>query len=225
MDPSDRDEPTTESAGVPDAPPADWLAEVGARAGLAPEAIDALAGWLAAQAEVERFAQLERAGHSVEERIPLARVFVDLQVGHAPVGEVGRRERETQPFLAFLNMPRELRREPRDLEREERARGKGFASTYTDRVEGYALIGGPGQGKSTLGQLLCQLQRAWLLRPRIDRLDKQPERDAVEAFTDDRAVASLGRPAELRFPIRIALADAASWLARRGDKVEAARGG
>src|SRR5580700_1385259 len=171
-----------------DAPPepaegdaGDRLAQVGARAGLSEEAVDALAGWLARELESDRYAQLERAGHNVEDRIPLARVFVDLHAAPVPVDD-GERAGATEPLVALLDKPREERREPALLHdaRRDRDAPRAFAP---DRIEGYAVVGGPGQGKSTLGQLVCQLHRAWLLRPRGDRIEHG---DAVAAFSGER---------------------------------------
>ncbi len=58
----------------------DVLGEAATRAGLGAEAVEALTTWLTEQLENDRFARLEQAGHSVEGKIPLARVFIDLEV-------------------------------------------------------------------------------------------------------------------------------------------------
>lgn len=200
-------------------PIVDLLAEAASRAGVASEVVDQLAEWLAKKLEDDRFAQLERAGHAVEDRIPLARVFVDLEVAALPVGEANEEHVWTDKFVHFLNQSREVRWEEAAFE----ATGAPSAGDQTTnhesgckQVEGYVLIGGPGQGKSTLGQLLCQIHRAWLLRPRIERV-KHEQRTAIESFSGERAIEELGRPAEVRFPIRFVLADAADWLSSRGD--------
>src|SRR5277367_1188038 len=92
--------------GDEDGPSADWLASAGARAGLSAGAMDALVGWLAEQVESDSYAQLERAGHANEDRIPLARVFVDLQVARTPESQAG----ETELFLDLLCQPGDKRR-------------------------------------------------------------------------------------------------------------------
>lgn len=61
------------------------------------------------------------------------------------------------------------------------------------------LEGAPGQGKSTLAQFICQINRAFLLS-KDDIIDKLPE--AL-------------RPSELKTPIKIDLRDFATWLSGR----------
>jgi predicted NACHT family NTPase len=67
------------------------------------------------------------------------------------------------------------------------------------------LIGGPGQGKSTLTQLLCQLHRVALLTD-IAEAPLLPEvHDACELIRKQCALASLTLPTMPRFPVRIEL--------------------
>src|SRR5688572_8553019 len=54
----------------------DFLAQLG----LSGENTELVANWLAEELENDRFARLEQAGDSVEGKIPLSRVFVDLEV-------------------------------------------------------------------------------------------------------------------------------------------------
>lgn len=63
------------------------------------------------------------------------------------------------------------------------------------------LVGGPGQGKTTVGQYLCQIHRAYLLAPRISMLGPDAEGQLGPLL---RQVEAL-RPAQLRFPIRVPL--------------------
>ncbi|HRI70020.1 MAG TPA: hypothetical protein PK156_37580, partial [Polyangium sp.] len=93
-----------------------------------------------------------------------------------------------------------------------RRKGKGDASICESLVAGTILIGGPGQGKSTLCQLLCQLHRATLLRgfPNL----KTTVRDVLDPFIDQIGQSTIRLPTHPLFPLRILLPDASTWRAR-----------
>ncbi|WP_437638275.1 AAA family ATPase [Sorangium sp. So ce854] len=222
--------PGPDDAGASDVP-TDLLTEAAARAGLDPQVGETLARWLAAQLVGDRFARLEQAGAGVEGGIPLARVFVDLEVATTPQPEPSESAAPVRGFVA-----RTLELQPRRLvERASGARVTGRRATREmattaelaaggdppEPTTGFVLIGGPGQGKSTLGQLLCQLHRAALLAPRAAQLDEEA-RKAVEAFAGPRAQQELGRPIAPCLPVRLVLAEVAAWLAARGAPAEAA---
>ncbi len=80
------------------------------------------------------------------------------------------------------------------------------------------LIGGPGQGKSTLGQLACQLHRARLLLPFKDELTSH-QREIVDAFClswqkdeSKSPICTLPLPSKILFPLQVSLPDLATWL-------------
>ncbi|MEU2598755.1 hypothetical protein ABZ669_16265 [Streptomyces hirsutus] len=75
-----------------------------------------------------------------------------------------------------------------------------------------ALIGGPGQGKSTVGQILCQAYRAALLNDAIDRLDDDTK-EVVTTFIDEMQRIGLSVPAARRWPVRINLSEYADAVA------------
>ncbi|WP_328976502.1 hypothetical protein [Streptomyces canus] len=75
-----------------------------------------------------------------------------------------------------------------------------------------ALIGGPGQGKSTVGQILCQTYRAALLRDALDRLDDETK-EILGTFIDEMQRIGLRMPAARRWPIRINLSEYADAVA------------
>lgn len=72
------------------------------------------------------------------------------------------------------------------------------------------LIGGPGQGKSTLGQFACQAHRAALLDPVLETLDSFTQA-AVRGLRRSRL-----RPKHPLLPLRIVLPEAVAWMARSG---------
>lgn len=74
---------------------------------------------------------------------------------------------------------------------------------------GIVLVGGPGQGKSTLSQLIAQAYRASLL----DDADLAPEaRQAVDATRDALARLGVSLPSNRRWPVRLDLAKLAEEL-------------
>ncbi len=187
---------------------------------LGEQALASFTNWLARELDREQYARLEQAGHHAENRIALARVFVDLSVSSSPVEERDNDGADAYAFrfLQFLCKPASDRRRDGLAGRRRRVfpNGEVYEAEDTESLpNGVVLVGGPGQGKSTLGQLLCQLHRAWLLKPVCGDLSEESQKKAVHAFTNEAARKDLGMPAEIAFPIRIILPDAAAWLAEQ----------
>ncbi|MFJ1751561.1 NACHT domain-containing protein [Kitasatospora sp. NPDC088134] len=80
-----------------------------------------------------------------------------------------------------------------------------------------ALIGGPGQGKSTLGQLVCQAYRVALLGEDREQLLPASTRALLTSLRGDLAAAGIPEPRSRRWPVRIVLHDFANHLAAGGD--------
>jgi energy-coupling factor transporter ATP-binding protein EcfA2 len=199
------------AAELPTKAPVDVLASAVQAAGLGEDVRTALVQALASQLVEDHYAKLEQAGDTEHDGIPLRRVFVDLTTSENPHREV---EANAKGFVHELLAKKPMRMclEP---VREERPRGRRKSA-------GFVLIGGPGQGKSTLGQLACQAHRTALLEP-YERIATERERNALRDFTRAPAAKKeFGAPNEPSLPIRIVLPDAAGWLAaeqRRGSKV------
>jgi hypothetical protein len=81
-------------------------------------------------------------------------------------------------------------------------------NSFAKRVERLVVEGAPGQGKSTITQYLCQVNR-YLLLGRAEELEKVDERH---------------RPDHARIPFRVDLRDYATWLAGRNPFKEASNG-
>nr|WP_168723203.1 AAA family ATPase [Streptomyces sp. SAT1] len=67
------------------------------------------------------------------------------------------------------------------------------------------LIGGPGQGKSTLGQLICQAYRVALLDDEGEHLLTTEARTTLHTLRRELAAIGLQPPQGRRWPIRVAL--------------------
>ncbi|MER5789002.1 hypothetical protein [Streptomyces sp. NPDC001980] len=169
------------------------------------ELADTLSGHLAKMFKAERYAQLDQGGGVDDRKVPLARVFVDVPYQTTD---------EAEEFLFS----------------EEGSGHTGIASTAhiiglanngatpLDRQNSpsrgrFVLIGGPGQGKSTLGRFLCQIYRAELLS-RHEFLSLQTEIKAeIEHTRHLCAEEGIPRPANLRFPVFVSLPKFANALA------------
>ncbi len=85
---------------------------------------------------------------------------------------------------------------------------------YPSRARVWFIKGGPGQGKSTIGQFFCQLQRAVLiLQPDGPSVTPSQRTEATEVR--DRAIRDGFWPSVPRIPITIDLKEYAQWLGHR----------
>lgn len=133
----------------------------------------------------EEPAQLDQAGDVSDDKVNLQQVFFDLAAGL------------DRSHLVLTNAM---------TERLHNVRSKSQPNDTFDVVRlmlqdvsrRVVLIGGPGEGKSTLGQYLAQLHRATLLRK-----------------IDEVALDLAYYPTLPRIPFRIILKDFGQWLARR----------
>jgi hypothetical protein len=151
----------------------------------------------------DQYAKLEQAGHAADERIPLATVFVD--VPGVPVNDWHAGERLSDEIIPGI-----VHRLIQD----------GTVLTSTAILEKgrrplsrTVIIGGPGQGKTTMGQYLCQINRASLLSdveptfltPEV----KQSIATIVSGAEEQGINVGMGR----RFPIHVVLSHLAAYLA------------
>jgi hypothetical protein len=176
------------------------------------------------------YANLEQAGHAAEDKIPLATVFVDLPLAPSKhnfsttfesQAETAGIDGEADPLSAWPGQSSEnyfvscmiAEASSRYDRSAGRDASKSGASNHMGTEGRYVLLGGPGQGKSTLGQFLCQIYRAVLLEPREGELsaEAQSALATVRARLDED---SLPTPRGRRFPLRIPLNAYAAALAK-----------
>ena len=166
---------------------------------------DVMHAFLQKELIVDMSAKLQSAGDDPEVHIPLANVFVDLPVAEsAEAAALSHGFRETdQPKIIeqLLDVgARVLRRQlpDQDVQPDDES---GVSRLSISR---FVLVGGPGQGKSTLAQYICQLYRAALLKGRPpERLDDKVPRIIRQLEQQREEVGGL--PITRRFPIRIEL--------------------
>jgi hypothetical protein len=162
------------------------------------------------------YSRLEQTGHTTDDRIPLARVFVDLPAGDNPMVDPQRdddmRVRPGTGLLADLLQHASQILKPSvctsDVPLTEAHSKRGPEPGH------FVIVGGPGQGKSTLGQFLCQLYRAGFLKDQPRTRMSRKTQDALDLFLAQCSAADLDLPTARRFPIRIVLDQFASALNR-----------
>ena len=171
---------------------------------------DAMFRMLQRDLREQRFAKLSQAGHLDDTPVPLDAVFVDLPYGAAtdrddfPVllDNLQMQGLLVSDLLTFSAM--KIDPVSRDL-----AGATGLWSRFL-------VMGGPGQGKSTIGQFLAQIARLRLLETR-DASTLTPETMVVMQQLKERLsgldLPTAGPP---RYPLTIDLPTYADYLAKAG---------
>ena len=165
----------------------------------------------------DQFANLEQAGHAGDDRIPVARVFVDLPTFDRYMVEPPETETDVESlrpgFIAEILRTATARLDPQSwIPRS----GLPTLDSSTEQEPGrFALIGGPGQGKTTIGQYVCQLFRTAILNDKPDWVLDPEVRNAIQTIISQLASDGFNLPTARRFPIRIVLNKFAKALASK----------
>jgi hypothetical protein len=178
-----------------------------------PDFDDAISRFLQKELLADQWANLEQAGRAAEEQVPVSRVFVDLpfsaqRQAEAPSETPG----ELIPgFVAAVVNAASRRLDPQaqNAQRSDHETLEGEAPAPEGRI---VLLGGPGQGKSTIGQFVCQMFRAALLRSRPPDSLSDEVTDALDALEAHCDADSLALPTVRRFPLRVELSKFADEL-------------
>ncbi|MFD8739127.1 NACHT domain-containing protein [Streptomyces sp. NPDC059618] len=169
------------------------------REGRKREVVGAIRSFLSREILRERYANLDQAGSADDRTIPLADVFVDLPISltddYRPDGEA----KCLETLIASCDA----------IHRPDERQGD-IAGHKGNR---FVLVGGPGQGKSTVSQLFCQLYRALLVKE-TDLCARNSElRSAVRrimALADRESLSPHAR----RWPFKIPLTNLADGIAK-----------
>jgi hypothetical protein len=163
----------------------------------------------------DQFANLEQAGHIPEDHVPLASVFVDLPVANqrqnAPPIENAKGNKLPPGYVSGMLTASKDRLAREEIKAEE---SSSHADRHHKREPGrYVLIGGPGQGKTTLGQFICQLFRAAILKDRPEGTLSAEVGLALKEIYTQCSIEGIELLTIRRFPVRIQLSHFASFLA------------
>jgi hypothetical protein len=182
-----------------------------------PEFESTIANFLQKEFLADQYANLEQAGHSEKDQTPLAKVFVDLPAyrerfpeppGHRPDtqgdGIVNRLLEVGSAKLAFRSDKKPRLGDNSD----ENLRGR------------YVLIGGPGQGKTTVGQFLTQLYRASILLRRPESTLTFETHRALSDLKHQCCQEQIITPCGRRFPLRVVLNKLATELSSNDPNIK-----
>lgn len=188
--------------------PGDVLAAVFDRM-QAPSLAKVIPAFLAKELLADRSPRLSQ-GQDRDRRTPLSRVFVDLTVSDNPTPSAPEEDAALETgFLQELIAAGDSRYDQGSLGA---AGARAVAEHRRSLLSGrYVLVGGPGQGKSTLGQYLCQLYRTAALLPRAVAPEVE---DVLRSIESETAAEGVSLPGARRFPVRIELSAFAEELAR-----------
>ncbi|HEY0375758.1 MAG TPA: hypothetical protein VGC87_02250 [Pyrinomonadaceae bacterium] len=164
----------------------------------------------------DQYANLEQAGRATEEKIPIARVFVDLpafgQPGIEPPKNVDEANKLSPGFVEnILNRATE-RFNDQYLDVQTSADDSSLSMPYQEKGR-FVLIGGPGQGKSTIGQFICQLFRSAILKDRANWRHPPDVEQVLQLLETQCSSEGIRWPVARRFPFRIVLNEFAKELA------------
>jgi hypothetical protein len=183
-----------------------------------PNFANTMSVFLQKEMRADQFVKLEQAGNTADQKTPLAQVFVDLPVSEQPLSEPPASEVEEQRLTTNL-VTKILRAGSQILKgsvlvppptMEVGIRTRERLITEPGR---FVIVGGPGQGKSTVGQFICQLYRASLLNDRPAYSLSVEARSTLEFFNSQSQSAGIELPVVRRFPVRIVLDQFATSLA------------
>jgi len=129
-----------------------------------PDAI--LSAYLSKEILVDEDARLGQAGDRSEDRIRLAHVFMDLPITETSMLEPTEEDEFTEhlPPASLHNLLHAAANKLDPLALEEHRQASENGQFASQRIYGrFVFLGGPGSGKSTIGQFLAQIHRAALL--------------------------------------------------------------
>ncbi|WEB40624.1 hypothetical protein MOV08_15930 [Streptomyces yunnanensis] len=143
---------------------------------------------------------LDQAGSADDVQISLADVFIDLPMGHH-----GQHSPD-QPMNTLETLI---------LKCDRKASGSTF-SHEKPNIRRYVLVGGPGQGKSTISQFLCQLYRAKMITEAV--IGKTADVAKAVRLINSHAERENLSPKAHRWPVKIPLTQLADDLAHGRSK-------
>ena len=159
----------------------------------------------------DHYVNLGQAGHATDGKTALGKVFVDLPVADEPSINPPKEEDDavTKGFADNIVCQGDLCLRPSQL------KARDVSGRESHRAGRYVLVGGPGQGKTTIGQFICQIYRTALLGKPGARLIPEA-REVIQEIKELCEKDAIAIPGCKRFPLRVVLNEYASVLAKGG---------
>lgn len=201
--------------------PGDLLAQLADTLAKVPNSEAILYSYLCRELSADEDAKLSQAGDRSEDRIRLAKVFVDLpsssKRGTEAEEELDEEEDERPGSLDLLLHSAARKLDPLALhEQNERADRDIRENSLYAR---FVFLGGPGSGKSTLGQFLAQIHRSALLDRRSQHRLEPKVKEIIREVKQRCHEEGAKWPVTPRYPFRIDLNAFAKALARQGSQI------
>jgi hypothetical protein len=172
-----------------------------------PNTTKILTSFLERELRADDAARLDQAGNRTDDQLRLARIFFDLpaagQQHFLPPTEAADPAGRLPPgvLVELLNAGSRVL-DPEFVFEQETAASNSQHDPLPTR---FVLLGGPGSGKSTVGQVLAQIHRAALLERRPQHLLESQVRQSI---IDTRSLSERDRlpwPSTPRYPFRVDL--------------------
>jgi hypothetical protein len=160
----------------------------------------AIRGYVAKELLNDRYANLDQAGSADDRTVSLAEVFFDVPISHSPERnhEAGARCLDTLISVCDAKHSMTASSQPPE--------------EALLRFNQIVLVGGPGQGKSTVSQFLCQLYRAQLVKESTSMRNAEVRSAVTQINTQAEREGLI--PKARRWPIKIPLTRLADELAQ-----------
>ncbi|MFJ6507591.1 NACHT domain-containing protein [Streptomyces sp. NPDC091879] len=168
------------------------------------ESVKAIRSYVPKELLNDRYANLDQAGSADDRTVPLADVFFDVPVGLSPERNAATREQRClKTLIRACDARHSVIENPALVDESER---------IPQVLNRFVLVGGPGQGKSTVSQFLCQLYRAQLVKDTSSM--RNPEVRAAVSQINTQASKEGLLPKARRWPMNIPLTRFADELAQ-----------
>ena len=199
--------------------PGDVLSEIISQLSPSPaDMYDTLAIFLEKDLLSDECVNLEQAGHSVDERIPLATVFVDLPTHDESdevraqilrdvdidIHEVGPSVQSGEGFIKNILAAASEHLDPASLGTPVLSNGLDSGIPRESRGR-FVLIGGPGQGKTTLTQFICQIFRVAIISGKPLHTLSPATKNALTTIQNHCEIEGINHEVVRRFPFKVIL--------------------
>lgn len=166
-----------------------------------------LSMFLERELRADEASRLDQAGNRTDDQLRLAQLFFDLPASThpqvvAPKETVDAAGRLPHGVLWEMLHAGSCKLDPKTLYDQETSSSEGEDVQFPAR---FVLLGGPGSGKSTLGQFLAQIHRAALLMRREPYLLEPQTRRIIEETRQLCEREGLPWPTTPRYPFRVEL--------------------